>query len=826
MARQANNTLFLEEWLRSNSGSTSCSTSITTSHSSSLSARAIIQAWSELRDSLQHQSFLPNYLQALKILLHSQTSLHVADPQAKLLLSILSSQNLLLPVEAYPLLLRLLYIWVRKSFRPSSVVVDSAVEVLTKVLDSNFDATRSPELFAEGVLLLGAFAFVPSASESSKTICLELLCRLLDKEYKLISSIHELIPDVLAGIGYALCSSVNAYYIRILDALLGIWGKDDGPQGNVSHGLMILHLFDWIMFGFIKSHSNEKLQKFCEEILETPNPKYVPFALVMATAGALRALNRSISSGHDLQIISRLRISAENRIEFVAQDLIASTGDFSGIGNDGKTSFLLQCISLALARCGSVSSRAPLLISLASALLVEVFPLQRLYARILELAHGNYSKMNPSEVKEHLDSVPFKEAGAISGVFCNQYVSADEENKVMVENMIWHFCQDLYLRHRQVALVLRGKEDELLSDIEKIAESAFLMVVVFALAVTKHKLNPKFSPESQMETSVSILVSFSCVEYFRRMRLPEYVETIRSVVVSVQENENACNSFVESMPSYADLTNPQELLTKVEYRWFNDEVQTARILFYLRVIPTCIEQLHGPVFSKVVAPTMFLYMGHPTRKVAQASHSLFVAFISSRKDSNENERALLKEQLAFYYLQRSLEGYPGITPFDGMASGVTALVRNLPAGSPATFYCVHNLVEKVNILCSDVSTKDTDMWKNWHGDSEPCKKILELLLRLISLVDVQVLPNLMKLSAQLIVQLPKDGQNVVLNELYNQVAESDDVTRKPTLVSWVQSLSYLCSGTTSTTFRGNKSEESSALPLPDPSNRDRIEARL
>ncbi|KAF2318155.1 hypothetical protein GH714_001395 [Hevea brasiliensis] len=752
MARQANNTLFLEEWLRSNSGSTSRSTSITTSHSSSLSARAIIQAWSELRDSLQHQSFLPNYLQALKILLHSQTSLHVADPQAKLLLSILSSQNLLLPVEAYPLLLRLLYIWVRKSFRPSSVVVDSAVE-------------------------------------SSKTICLELLCRLLDKEYKLISSIHELIPDVLAGIGYALCSSVNAYYIRILDALLGIWGKDDGPQGNVSHGLMILHLFDWIMFGFIKSHSNEKLQKFCEEILEIPNPKYVPFALVMATAGALRALNRSISSGHDLQIISRLRISAENRIEFVAQDLIASTGGFS-------------------------------------ALLVEVFPLQRLYARILELAHGNYSKMNPSEVKEHLDSVPFKEAGAISGVFCNQYVSADEENKVMVENMIWHFCQDLYLRHRQVALVLRGKEDELLGDIEKIAESAFLMVVVFALAVTKHKLNPKFSPEAQMETSVSILVSFSCVEYFRRMRLPEYVETIRSVVVSVQENENACNSFVESMPSYADLTNPQELLTKVEYRWFNDEVQTARILFYLRVIPTCIEQLHGPVFSKVVAPTMFLYMGHPTRKVAQASHSLFVAFISSSKDSNENERALLKEQLAFYYLQRSLEGYPGITPFDGMASGVTALVRNLPAGSPATFYCVHNLVEKVNILCSDVSTKDTDMWKNWHGDSEPCKKILELLLRLISLVDVQVLPNLMKLSAQLIVQLPKDGQNVVLNELYNQVAESDDVTRKPTLVSWVQSLSYLCSGTTSTTFRGNKSEESSALPLPDPSNRDRIEARL
>lgn len=61
----------------------------------------------------------------------------------------------------------------------------------------------------------------------------------------------------------------------------------------------------------------------------------------------------------------------------------------------------------------------------------------------------------------------------------------------------------------------------------------------------------------------------------------------------------------------------------------------------------------------------------------------------------------------------------------------------------------------------------------------------------------QVLPDLMKLLAQLIVQLPGDGKNMVLNELYSQVAESDDVTRKPTLVSWLQSLSYLCAQSTS-----------------------------
>lgn len=41
--------------------------------------------------------------------------------------------------------------------------------------------------------------------------------------------------------------------------------------------------------------------------------------------------------------------------------------------------------------------------------------------------------------------------------------------------------------------------------------------------------------------------------------------------------------------------------------------------------------------------------------------------------------------------------------------------------------------------------------------------------------------------------MQRDLKNMVLNELYGQVAESDDVIRKPSLVSWLQSLNYLCS---------------------------------
>ncbi|XVF17271.1 hypothetical protein REPUB_Repub10bG0105500 [Reevesia pubescens] len=823
MARQVN-TFFLEQWLRNNVGGISHTVSGNTS-----SARAIIQAWSELRDSLQNQTFHPHILQSLKTLLNSQASIHVADPQAKLLLSVLSSQSFDLPSESYPILLRLLYIWVRKSVRPAIALIDSAVDVFSRVFATEFGLKKSPSFLAEGILILGAISFVPPVSESSKIVCLELLCGLLEENYQLVRSGEEIIPDVLAGIGYALSSSVDVHFVRVLDSLLGIWGKEDGPSSTVPTAFMILHVVEWVVSGYIRLRSFKKIEVFSQGTLGTSKANYVPFALVMVGGGVLRAC-RHAANGQGLEFVSTLRMSAENRIVFVAKNLISKTNGFVNSSSDPTNSLLLQCLSLALARSGAVSFSAPVFECLASALLMEIFPLRHLYMQILQFLHSSGSELGINEIKKHLDSILFKEAGTITGVFCNQYVSADEESKSLVESLIWDYCQDVYSGHRQVALLLRERKDELLVDLEKIAESAFLMVVVFALAVTKHRLNSNFSKEMQREKSVQILVSFSCLEYFRHMRLPEYIDTIRSIVACVQENESACICFMESMPTYADLTTWQDFSSKqkMEYEWSKDEVQTARVLFYVRVIPTCIERLPALVFRRVVAPTMFLYMGHPNGKVARASHSMFVAFISSGKHS-EDERVLLKEQLVIYYMQRSLEGYPGITPFEGMASGVAALVRHLPAGSPSTFYCIHYLVNKANKLCSDASTLKADEWKNWQGGLEPCKKILELLLRLISLVDVQVLPTLMKSLAQLIVQLRKTGQNMVLNELYAQVAESDDVTRKPTLVSWLQSLSYLHSQAKSdgVTSEGRESKENSAsLGTAEPLNWDRPNARL
>ncbi|AEE35533.1 obscurin-like protein [Arabidopsis thaliana] len=780
MARKANNSFFLEEWLRTVSGSSVSGDLV--KQNSAPSARSIIQAWSEIRESLQNQNFDSRYLQALRALVSSESTIHVADPQAKLLISILAFQDVSLPSESYTLVLRLLYVWIRKAFRPSQALVGVAVQAIRGVVDDR--RNLQPALVAQSVLVSGAFACVPSLSGDVKVLCLELLCRLLEEEYSLVGSQEELVPVVLAGIGYALSSSLDVHYVRLLDLLFGIWLKDEGPRGTVTYGLMILHLIEWVVSGYMRSNSINKMSLFANEVLETSKEKYAVFAVFMAAAGVVRASTAGFSSGAQSLEISKLRNSAEKRIEFVAQILV-SNGNVVTLPTTQREGPLLKCFAIALARCGSVSSSAPLLLCLTSALLTQVFPLGQIYESFCNAFGKEPIGPRLIWVREHLSDVLFKESGAISGAFCNQYSSASEENKYIVENMIWDFCQNLYLQHRQIAMLLCGIEDTLLGDIEKIAESSFLMVVVFALAVTKQWLKPIVSKERKMVTSVKILVSFSCVEYFRHIRLPEYMETIREVISCVQENDAPCVSFVESIPAYDSLTNPKDLFTqRIKYEWSRDDVQTSRILFYLRVIPTCIGRLSASAFRGVVASTMFLYIGHPNRKVAQASHTLLAAFLSSAKESEEDERTQFKEQLVFYYMQRSLEVYPEITPFEGLASGVATLVQHLPAGSPAIFYSVHSLVEKA----STFSTESLQGRK-----SDPGNQILELLLRLVSLVDIQVLPYLMKSLAQLVIKLPKERQNVVLGELYGQVAESDDVIRKPSLVSWLQSLNYLCS---------------------------------
>jgi len=60
-------------------------------------------------------------------------------------------------------------------------------------------------------------------------------------------------------------------------------------------------------------------------------------------------------------------------------------------------------------------------------------------------------------------------------------------------------------------------------------------------------------------------------------------------------------------------------------------------------------------------------------------------------------------------------------------------------------------------------------------------------------LSLQSFPYLLKELAEFVTLLPKEGQDVLLDDMHSHVTESDDVTRKPILVSWLQSLSYISS---------------------------------
>ncbi|KZV29038.1 hypothetical protein F511_24009 [Dorcoceras hygrometricum] len=352
MAKQSQY-FFLEEWLRS--------TIITSNnkggsvHSASSSAQAIIQAWSDLRDSLQCQSFHAHHLQALKLLVDSQASLHVAEPQAKLLLSILSLQNLTFPSESHPLFFRLLYIWLRKS-RQSSQVVESATDILLHLLSFQSRSNRSPLFLSEGILLLGAISFQTSLTDNSKRVCLEFLCKLLEQECRDLLFSDDLVSNVLAGIGYALSSSMTIYFGNLLDILFRIWGQEDGPSGTISQGLMLLHLIEWVLSNSLRSQSLDKID-LVKGVLETVSPTHSSFAVVMASAGTLRAVNRSGRSG-----FMHLANTAEGRIETLARDLVSRIKYLGHLEHDPKFNLLLQCTALALARSGAVAYRDSLLV--------------------------------------------------------------------------------------------------------------------------------------------------------------------------------------------------------------------------------------------------------------------------------------------------------------------------------------------------------------------------------------------------------------------------------------------------------------------------------
>jgi len=90
--------------------------------------------------------------------------------------------------------------------------------------------------------------------------------------------------------------------------------------------------------------------------------------------------------------------------------------------------------------------------------------------------------------------------------------------------------------------------------------------------------------------------------------------------------------------------------------------------------------------------------------------------------------------------------------------------------------------------------------------------------------SLQSFPYLLKELAEFVTLLPKEGQDALLDDMHAHVAESDDVTRKPVLVSWLQSLSYLSSQSRSESH--SKAKSAAASVASDELALNRAMARL
>uniref|UniRef100_A0ACD5TBZ1 Uncharacterized protein n=1 Tax=Avena sativa TaxID=4498 RepID=A0ACD5TBZ1_AVESA len=735
---------------------------------------AILSAWSHLRAATPSS---PSTLAALETLHLHRRSLHLSSAHLELLLPLLplhprlvtpllaTAPHLLpassLPLASLPLSPRLLLLGTLATAKrtKSSTSNSSSGRPSTGNLGSDHDG-------------------------DDPVVAVSRILEDLEQESESCDGIDHL---ALAGIGYALASADELRFGRITGSLVRICGR----IGNLGVGVRMLKLMEWLVLGFVESRKMRNVQVLLEVISpeKCESEGYVLFPVVMAACGALRAL-RVAAVRLRLDFDPKLKEAPERTIRFAAE-----RATVEGIHDDDLHRILLQCVALGLVRCGQVTFHESVLKCVCMALLEELLPLPRLLRISVKSPDGNSAELAKDQVKQHQDSILFREAGPVTGILCNQYSFADEKAKDYVETRVCEYAQELYHHLRAAVLLHQAKRKDLLAEVDKIADAAFFMIVVFSAEITKHRMDANLPGGLRPEVAVRILVAFSCVEHLRRLRLPEYTEAIRHAVIVNQENASASALFVESMPSCAELTSKPDLLTldRTRYNYYMDEVQTSRILFYMRVMPTCITLIPDHIIRDKLAPVMFLYIQHSNDKVTRAAHSMMVSFLSSGTDTDQDDREALKEQLAFDYIGRSLEVYPGVTPFEGLASGVVALVRHLPAKSPAILFCVHSLVVKAKELCSTAMVQDRSLWRSWEESTEPCKKISELLLRLIFLIDIQSFSYLLKELAEFVTWLPKEGQDVLLDDMHASVADSDDVIRKPVLVSWLQSLSYISS---------------------------------
>lgn len=823
-------TVLLEDWLHRAAVSLSSPPS-TASRSSSPSAQQIAHAWSRLRECVHGGVLLPQHCAALALLKEYGTTIFMVESQARLLLSILSditsSSDVGVNAVSYARssAALLLSIWVRRglaslgrrgSKSSSTRFLDVLEAVVTNTVKALENSTLESGFVSEAILLLGSVCVNPHTNEDQRRVCQEVIARESLRQRKSIGG--NKCKEALAGIGYAMMSSSGPTLKALMQALLLLWIDDDPPdekagaistRPSLENGLLHLHLMEW--YGsFLNSQPKylASVQVMAEEIREAISSSMVisaRYGVLLSAAGLLRSfhlrrlakrpasenidsiwvntvqiLNRAIAKLVDDTMQSQVQEIEEaiNADTFV-DTAIFETPEFLLVSHLGDKHWL-QSISLAVSRCGGFPSNTSVLICLTSTL-DDAIPLRTFY-------NGSMSQAGErmGDLAMHIKGILFQEAGAIVRAICEQYESAGAGWQSWIEYLFLDYSRFIYKKHRYYLALLDSRKhdgpDTDMGPLKQILEGALLSIVMVFSCASKRKMDLDVHAKGRF--AAQLMHSLSCAEFIRQAQVPEYRELVQRCVAWVSANEVTCSMLVSMFPSCDKVKQPPGPDISC-YSWMKDSVQDSRVLFGFRVLPTCLQTFPATCFSNEIAPTMFLYMKHPTQALVQASHSLLVSFLSIK--SAEGDKDSIKEQLAVQFVKRTFEDDSALSNYEIFVTVVGAIARQLPAGSVATKQCITFLSRKASEMFS------LAMRRGEEDRLETGKKLQTLLLHLILIVDVQVLPHLLQEVARLVLGQTNPHRIRALEEAFDVLAGSDDLTRKHVLVPWLQSLSYLCS---------------------------------
>lgn len=453
-----------------------------------------MQVWGQLRECVQHGVLQAPHSQALSFLHQNRKLLHVAESQAKLLLSIfltVQCDSLELLGQARALSALILNAWVRKTFvksasSPSKQAKETLHLVVEGVCKSLQERPISEIYLCESILLLGTACTAPQFSDSSREKCQEVITRELLNRNDVI--VHADLSIVLAGVGSALAVAHGSILSSLLQALLTLWTSDYGANvlretecPPLREALMVFHLMEYQGLALTSKDTlianlYLMVKGISQGTLES-SPPAMQCAALMAASGLRRGLDqrRPGNSVNPLEQEVQLIVLSLNKevvkvceIACKNQETIKRVPRVSPLSNMSCAELGLRhmqrCIALGVARSRGFPYHPSTLRCLGITLVTDILSLHNVYSaqredlrrRPLDLpqsASALGAAMGQLEV--HVGGSLFHEVGAIARAMCEQYKSADEELQLHTESTVWEFTQALYRGYRNF-IVLSG----------------------------------------------------------------------------------------------------------------------------------------------------------------------------------------------------------------------------------------------------------------------------------------------------------------------------------------------------------------------------------